>query len=229
MDRKLESAAARFREWLRGSDAHADPAPQAAHPDQLERLALDAYAYAEQRAIRSGAGRRLRRLDCKVECAYCCALPVSTSYPEALAAWRHARRRLDPGGRAALLARVRTALRAGRVVGVGRRPFCPFLDQDRCLVYSVRPLACRAWTSYSVAACARACTQHSDDLGIPADRRIGLLYRGVSEALVRGLEARGLSVATTLVRALGDFAATGDGAGTGAGNGISRSSDAPRA
>lgn len=101
-------------------------------------------------------------LACKRGCATCCTLRVGVTAPEA---WLVARflRQLSPGLLARgidLVARVREADAVTRSLGeearVAERRRCPFLAQGVCVIYGVRPLACRGHASHDVAACADA-------------------------------------------------------------------------
>ena len=49
-----------------------------------------------------------------------------------------------------------TALKIGNKTGVSRknaRIMCPFLNDNQCGIYAIRPLACRSWVSVSKEAC----------------------------------------------------------------------------
>ena len=93
---------------------------------------------------------------CRSACAACCHLFVAVppGIGEAIAA--HIEATFSPTERTALLARLDEAAAAAATeedpIRLRRR--CPLLGEgDRCSVYEVRPLTCRAFTSTSVARC----------------------------------------------------------------------------
>lgn len=101
-------------------------------------------------------------LACHRGCDSCCTLRVSATAPEVLLVARFLRavqpRLLERG--IDLVGRLREA--NARTQGLGeaervalRQP-CPFVAQGVCVVYSVRPLACRGHASHDVVACRRA-------------------------------------------------------------------------
>lgn len=98
------------------------------------------------------------RWACRQGCAACCRLQVFVHPYEADAIVETLRERLPAPERGALGRRVaRTAERARDLdAGAWRRArlACAFLDErDRCRIYDVRPLKCRAHVSRDVSAC----------------------------------------------------------------------------
>lgn len=95
---------------------------------------------------------------CHKGCATCCTIRVVATAPEILLAARYiealARKGMDLSGR---IADADSATRnlgdAGRVA-LRRR--CPFIFEGACIIYPVRPLACRGHASYDKKACAEA-------------------------------------------------------------------------
>lgn len=93
---------------------------------------------------------------CKSTCAACCHLFVAVppGIAEAIAA--HIEVTFSPAERAALVTRLTEAVTAAAEAEdpVRLRRRCPLLGEDnRCSVYEVRPLTCRAFTSTSVSRC----------------------------------------------------------------------------
>lgn len=101
-------------------------------------------------------------LACQRGCDSCCTLRVSATAPEVLLVARFLRavqpRLLERG--IDLIARLRQADARTRGLSeaarVGLRQPCPFVAQGVCVVYGVRPLACRGHASHDVAACRQA-------------------------------------------------------------------------
>lgn len=96
------------------------------------------------------------RIDCKDGCSACCHLFVAVPPGTASVIAAHVRTHFDRGNRDALM--IRLAEAAAVLASAGNpllsRVRCPLLgEDDRCTIYAVRPLACRAFTSRSVSRC----------------------------------------------------------------------------
>lgn len=114
---------------------------------------------------------------CRKGCATCCTLRVTATAPEALMIGRYVRwmsdrlKSLDID----LAARVAAADRKTRGMDERRRvrlrQRCPFVQQGVCLIYQVRPLACRGHASYDVRACAEAAAGRTDEIPYSAPHR----------------------------------------------------------
>jgi len=101
-------------------------------------------------------------LDCSRGCAACCTLRVTATAPEVLAVARFLRA-VDPALRQRgidLIGQVRAAdaVTAGldESERVGLRQRCAFIARGVCVIYRVRPLACRGHASHDRKACADA-------------------------------------------------------------------------
>ena len=134
-------------------------------------------------------------LPCKPGCCYCCY--VGPDRPDLLGseALRIAAFLNDAGGGRlaqvrSRLAQVGTAIGDGSEREPGRQP-CLFLDQERCLVYPVRPLRCRAQYSPDV----EACRQYhvGQRATMPLLSELALLYQSLLVGFRLGLEEAGLS------------------------------------
>lgn len=121
-------------------------------------------------------------LACGRGCATCCTLRVSATAPEVWLVSRFLKavapklleRGIDLWGQVREAdAQTRGLDEAGRV---GLRQRCPFIARGVCVIYSVRPLACRGHASHDVRACADAA----------AGRRAEVPY-SVGHLMVRGL------------------------------------------
>ena len=68
---------------------------------------------------------------------------------------------------------------------------CPFLADDSCSIYPVRPLVCRGANSADVAACIRAFGPAADGGIVPQYGPQVALYHGIHDGLVAALAAAG--------------------------------------
>ncbi|CAD6878256.1 hypothetical protein [Methylomonas albis] len=97
---------------------------------------------------------------CHKGCATCCTLRVTATAPEVLLIARYMAWAKFPDGEMNLAKRVAKAnqqtcsLNEAQRVKLKRR--CPFIHQGACLIYPVRPLACRGHACYDKQACVDA-------------------------------------------------------------------------
>ncbi len=98
-------------------------------------------------------------LACRAGCGHCCHQVVGATAPEVLAIYEHLRASRTADELARVAARIRNADEKARGLTPDERTSpelpCPFLEEERCSVYEVRPLACRGKTSLDAAACER--------------------------------------------------------------------------
>ena len=96
---------------------------------------------------------------CRAGCAHCCHQAVGVTPPEVFAIHEHLRATRAADELAALAERVRTADDRTRGMTSAERLSpafpCPFLVDDRCSIYEVRPLSCRGTNSLDATACER--------------------------------------------------------------------------
>lgn len=149
------------------------PSPVEAWAGIYERA--DAAMKAKERAAEVEAGTTV---PCRAGCAACCSKPalverielpslaaaVADLPPEAqqrvrrrTAAWIAARRRLGVRGGPRTEKDPKRLEREGRALDEARIP-CPLLEENRCLIYSRRPLTCRL---HAVVGDPRLCTDPS--------------------------------------------------------------------
>lgn len=108
------------------------------------------------------------QLDCHKGCATCCTLRVTATAPEVLMLARFIRaihpgliaRGIDLPAQIARADEHTQGLDESERVQV-RQP-CPFIAQGVCVIYQVRPLACRGLASYDRKACAQAASGKMD-------------------------------------------------------------------
>jgi putative zinc- or iron-chelating protein len=96
---------------------------------------------------------------CRPGCAHCCYQAVGVSAPEVFAIYDHLRASRKPDELDAAVRRIRDADDRTRGMTAAERLSprlpCPFLEQERCSIYQVRPLACRGANSLDATACER--------------------------------------------------------------------------
>lgn len=107
-------------------------------------------------------------LDCHKGCATCCTLRVTATAPEVFMLARFIRA-VAPGlARHGISLRDQVARANGVTCGCGEddrialRERCPFIAQGACVIYQVRPLACRGLASHDRKACAQAAAGRVD-------------------------------------------------------------------
>lgn len=110
----------------------------------------------------------LPALDCHKGCATCCTLRVTATAPEVLMLARFIRA-IHPGLQARgidLPAQIAQADACTQGLGEGQRVAerqrCPFIAQGVCVIYQVRPMACRGLASYDRKDCAQAASGKVD-------------------------------------------------------------------
>lgn len=151
--------------------------------------------------------RENRPVDCRKGCAWCCsqALLVSTHELMYLFTWmkvnlgRELIRRIEA---AAVERDSRT--REMRVMEfIHYTHPCPLLDNDACLVYPVRPMACRIYLSSDVSSC-REQHDHPDDPGIMADLYEFPLRAGrlINEGIRKAFTEKGIVTSEWLIESL---------------------------
>jgi len=124
------------------------------------------------------------KLECRQGCDYCCRGYVSATAPQVFAAAKAIRAQA-----AHVAAFARVAAAAEKVQGLDWQTRCrmhepcPLLVEGSCSIYPARPLACRGFVSFSVAACRRAFDMHTSDVLVPT------VYGSVRSALESSLRA----------------------------------------
>ncbi len=112
---------------------------------------------------------------CRKGCATCCTLRVTATAPEVLLIERFLRWTESPGRKLNLAKRVEKAnqvtcgLNEEQRVQLRRR--CPFIEQGACMIYPVRPLACRGHACYDRQACVDAARGRINDIPISEPHR----------------------------------------------------------
>ncbi|MBS1212473.1 MAG: hypothetical protein H6R26_1089 [Proteobacteria bacterium] len=109
-------------------------------------------------------------LACHKGCATCCTLRVTATAPEVLMIARYVRWSADKlkALNIDLAERIFSTDEKTRGLDeqqrVALRLRCPYIHNGACLIYQVRPLACRGHASYDVRACAEAASGRSSEI-----------------------------------------------------------------
>jgi hypothetical protein len=100
-----------------------------------------------------------QRPACHSGCAHCCYQAVGVSAPEVFAIYEHLRTTLSVHQLDSVAQRIRDADDRTRGMTSAERLApdlpCPFLEDQRCSIYAVRPLACRGANSLDATECER--------------------------------------------------------------------------
>lgn len=179
--------------------------------ETLEFFAAQAQAFAETLASRRGRedlidgllsqafssfegnlameSRDYPAIACHKGCATCCTLRVTATAPEVLLIARYIAWTKFPDAEINLAKRVAKAnqqtcgLDEAQRVKLRRR--CPFIMQGACLIYPVRPLACRGHACYDKQACVDAVAGRVEQIPISEPYRLfrGLIQNALQSAL----------------------------------------------
>lgn len=130
-------------------------------------------------------------LDCHKGCATCCTLRVTATAPEVLMLARFIRalhpallqRGIDLPAQVASADTCTQGLDEPQRIAARQR--CPFIAQGVCVIYQVRPLACRGLASYDKRACAQAASGKIDAIPYsePHMRMRSLVQNALQSAL----------------------------------------------
>ena len=135
-------------------------------------------------------------VDCRKGCSFCCSQAVLASPHEVLAIHEFLRNSLSAGTERI---KMRAADKHSETKHMSAKEFlhfihpCPFLEHGDCLVYPVRPMACRCYLSSDAGSC-------RDQYENPEDRKkIAALYdfplkagRSMNEGIRSALMEKGL-------------------------------------
>lgn len=145
---------------------------------------------------------------CRAGCSYCCrALAVSVSLPE-IFLLKHHIDSLPPEESAPIRQRVAAANAQTRGhtnrERLAQHEPCPLLVDQRCSVYDVRPVSCRAAVSVDAEACRRAYEGERVSIGIPSGYMDAL--KSTSLMLLAAMSAANLECRTYELNAALDIA-----------------------
>jgi hypothetical protein len=164
----------------------------------------DAVRDIAQQAFAGYAPQSPEPLACRAGCSFCCSLMIEATAPEVLVLAARVDA-MPPAQREATRARIRAADDRTRGLDITQRVAaripCPLLENDRCSVYDVRPLSCRAAVSLDAAACKSSF--EGTPTPVPTPRvfldALGASVRGLATSLARlGLPLRGYELNAAL-------------------------------
>jgi Fe-S-cluster containining protein len=170
-------------------------------PATLEKLVLHCLSWYDRLAavVSEEMEEISNALCCRAGCTYCCGLRIEVSAPEIFLIAKHLMEDTDPIDRNRFTAKIQVlAEKAPKMTAVewaASECVCPFLEQGRCAIYSVRPLSCRGWSSTDIEWCKSAITKPDTAtqegnvftwiaFGIEAGLRQGLTESGLEGGLV---------------------------------------------
>jgi Fe-S-cluster containining protein len=133
-------------------------------------------------------------LACKPGCSHCCHMRVVATVPEVIALADFIAANFSAAAIEAIGMRVaetdeKTHGLSDEQWGAGRFA-CPLLAEDRCSVYTARPLDCRGYNSASLAAC-RAAFLDYGEWDVPMDGVLTAAYKSAQAGLLQALAGAG--------------------------------------
>lgn len=162
--------------------------------ERFSQLANAAFAQYERELCKSPADP----VACRSGCSFCCrSLKVSVSLPEVFLLKFHVNSLPEEASRA-LRAGIADAYSRTRANSAEERlrqhESCPLLVDNRCSVYDVRPLSCRAAVSLDATACERAYGGEKVKINMPV--RYFEALKKTSLLLLATMSAAGLDCRT---------------------------------
>jgi Fe-S-cluster containining protein len=144
---------------------------------------------------------------CRKGCNFCCHLLVEVSAPEALTIAEYVRDQFTEAEQADLMKAIDAHIEATGSMDhkkrFNSRVQCPLLRDGLCSVYTVRPLACRTWHSFSVEKCQEDFEHPTDHTTAPVNVLALALSGNIRNGLAIALRAARLEYRSLeLVRAL---------------------------
>jgi Putative zinc- or iron-chelating domain len=136
-----------------------------------------------------GRLNRGTKLPCRKGCHWCCYLRVRATPLEVLCILDHLQSKLEPGEFTALRQRFTETDAVTRgmngIQRIGVKKVCPFLVDAECMIYPVRPLACRTFHSLDPLDCRASLDDEQRSLRIRVD--LFVISMGMLAGLKEGL------------------------------------------
>jgi len=154
---------------------------------KASNLISEIYRFTDE--IMRGSLRKGAKPSCKKRCYWCCFLMVKATPLEVACVADDLHNRLDPGELSVLIRKMEDFIGKIRVSGNGQE-LCPLNIQGDCMVYPVRPIACRTYHSLNVMECKTS--MGKDGGSVTVRRDISGLSIGINAGLAEGLRMVGL-------------------------------------
>jgi Fe-S-cluster containining protein len=144
-----------------------------------------------------------QKFDCKAGCSYCCSARVEALEPEIFQIASELKK-LPPDNIAEITARLRKHAAIAKGLAVSDYHLsCPFLKENLCSIYSIRPAVCRKAHSYDVEKCRATASEIPESLEIALKSEA--LMKGTAEAYSQAsLPASGHELGQAVLLALTD-------------------------
>ncbi|MFG1249361.1 YkgJ family cysteine cluster protein [Xanthobacter flavus] len=154
----------------------------------VDRIWIQAFSSYEHNVAEQA--KDLPPLACHKGCGTCCRIQVAATMPEVLMVARYVRamsegfRKVGIDLPARLAAAQATAPAASGTMALGGE--CPFLAEGICVIYPVRPLACRGHVSFDAEACIAALEGEADEVPVSESHRtVRALVQGALQSALR--------------------------------------------
>lgn len=156
--------------------------------DLIDRIWMQAFSSYEHNV--SEQAKDLPPLACHKGCGTCCRIQVAATAPEVLMVARYIRAMAGGFRKVGIDLPARLAATpaappgtAGTMALAGE---CPFLAEGICVIYPVRPLACRGHVSFDAEACIAALEGEADEVPVSESHRtVRALVQGALQSALR--------------------------------------------
>lgn len=155
--------------------------------EMLDRIWMQAFSSYEHNVAEQT--KDLPPLACRKGCGTCCRIQVVATAPEVLMVARYIRAMADGFRKVGIDLPARLAATAASpgstgTMALGRE--CPFLAEGICVIYPVRPLACRGHVSFNEDACVAALEGEADEVPVSESHRtVRALVQGALQSALR--------------------------------------------
>ena len=136
------------------------------------------------------------KVDCKPGCAWCCYRPALALTGEVVSALEYIQSKFSEQERTALRKRLQDYV--SKAANIEKQPglawtICPFLADNLCSIYEVRPFSCRAVCSLQVDVCKQAVDFPEDAVKVPFLPGQPQMHNAAVEGLRKSMMEAGLT------------------------------------
>jgi len=172
------------------SETVVDILNQSLTPDGLNTVIKNASGFAEA-MVHKYRHPNTPPVACKKGCSWCCYQSVSVTAPEVFRITRFITTMHQETDRQNLIDRLyklneKIHCLSPQARAKKRLP-CAFLEGNRCIIYSVRPLACAEFTSFNVQDCKKGQRVGFKPGSIIHEKARMLVYRAILKGMINGL------------------------------------------